>query len=74
MDAGFCIDALTAALRKYGKPKFFNTDQGRPFTGYDFTGVLKDAKVNTSTDGQGRRAQLLQYRTLTFAVWWSDFG
>jgi len=54
MDAGFYVDALKAALRKYGKPKIFNTDQGRQFTSDDFTGVLKDTKVSISMDGRGR--------------------
>jgi len=57
LDAGFCVDALKVALRKYGKPKFFNTNQGCPFASYDFTGVLKDAKVNTSTDGRPLHGQ-----------------
>jgi len=54
LDAGFCVDALKTALRKYGKPKIFNTDQGSPFTSYDFTGVLKDAEITISMDGRGR--------------------
>jgi len=54
LDAGFCVDALKTALRKYGKPKIFNTDQGSQFTSYDFTGVLKDAEITISMDGRGR--------------------
>ena len=40
MDAAFCVEALEEALRKYGKPEIFNTDQGSQFTGEAFTGVL----------------------------------
>ena len=54
MDAGFYIEALKAALSKYGKLKIFNTDQGSQFTSYDFTGVLKDAEITISMDGRGR--------------------
>jgi putative transposase len=54
MDSGFCIEALRAALARYGKPAIFNTDQGSQFTSIDFTGVLKDAKVAISMDGRGR--------------------
>ena len=43
MDARFCIDALNAALADYGNPEISNTDQGSQFTGFDFTGVLKNA-------------------------------
>lgn len=28
MDTGFCLDALEEALRRYGPPDIFNTDQG----------------------------------------------
>ena len=54
MDAGFCVEALNAALSKYGKPEIFNTDQGSQFTGFDFTSVLKGAEVTISMDGRGR--------------------
>jgi len=54
MDAGFCVEALNEALSKYGNPEIFNTDQGSQFTSFDFTGVLKDAGIRISMDGQGR--------------------
>jgi putative transposase len=37
----FCIEALQEAIRRYGKPEIFNTDQGSQFTSEDFTDVLK---------------------------------
>jgi putative transposase len=54
MDAGFCVEALAAALARYGRPEIFNTDQGSQFTSCDFTGALKDADVAISMDGRGR--------------------
>ncbi len=54
LDAQFCVEALEAALAKYGKPEIFNTDQGCQFTSADFTDVLKEAKVKISMDGKGR--------------------
>ena len=48
------IDALNAALADYGNPEISNTDQGSQFTGFDFTGVLKNAGVRISMDGRGR--------------------
>lgn len=54
MDVGFCVDALNAALSKYGKPQIFNTDQGSQFTSLAFTGALQDAGVAISMDGRGR--------------------
>ena len=53
LDAGFCVEALKAALRQ-GHPEIFNMDQGVQFTCEDFLGVLEDAKVQISMDGRGR--------------------
>ena len=36
MDDSFCVSALERALRLYGKPEIFNTDQGAQFTGKAF--------------------------------------
>ena len=33
IDDAFCVSALEQAIRLYGKPKIFNTDQGSQFTG-----------------------------------------
>ena len=54
MEAGFCVEALTEALARYGEPEIFNSDQGAQFTSTDFTDVLHDAKVKISMDGRGR--------------------
>ncbi|CDS54727.1 Mobile element protein [Polaromonas sp. CG9_12] len=54
MEAVFCVDCLEDALRFYGKPEVFNTDQGSQFTSDAFTGVLKRAGVTISMDGRGR--------------------
>ena len=53
LDAGFCLEALEAALRR-GQPDIFNTDQGVQFTCADFTGRLEKAGVQISMDGRGR--------------------
>ena len=49
----FCIEALQDALRCYGKPDIFNTDQGSQFTSTEFTGVLKANGIQISRDGKG---------------------
>lgn len=54
MDASFCVDCLEEALRNYGKPEIFNSDQGSQFTSADFTGVLKREGIKISMDGRGR--------------------
>jgi putative transposase len=37
MESDFCVDALEDALRQYGSPEIFNTDQGAQFTSEVFT-------------------------------------
>jgi len=54
MDSDFCVDALEEAIRHYGAPKIFNTDQGAQFTSEAFTSVLKASGVKISMDGKGR--------------------
>jgi putative transposase len=54
LDASFCVEALEEALRRFGPPQIFNTDQGSQFTSFAFTQALKDAGVKISMDGKGR--------------------
>ena len=52
-EAAFCVDVLSQALAKYGKPEIFNTDQGSQFTCPAFTGVLTQNSIAISMDGKG---------------------
>ncbi len=54
MEADFCVDCLEEAIRAYGTPEIFNSDQGSQFTSEAFTGVLKREGVQISMDGRGR--------------------
>ena len=54
MDSEFCVSALERALRCYGTPNIFNTDQGSQYTSHEFTKVLKDKDIKISMDGKGR--------------------
>jgi len=54
MDAIFCVEALEEAIRKYGIPAIFNTDQGSQFTSEAFISVLKANNIEISMDGKGR--------------------
>ena len=54
MDSHFCVSALERAIRLYGTPEIFNTDQGSQFTSDAFTDVLKQHPVKISMDGKGR--------------------
>ncbi len=50
----FCIEALEEALKKFGPPEIFNTDQGSQFTSEEWLAPLKAAGVAISMDGRGR--------------------
>jgi len=55
MEADFCVDALEEALRRYGQPKMFNTDQGSQFTSFEFISALQqNPGILISMDGKGR--------------------
>ena len=54
METIFCVDCLEDALRDYGKPEIFNSDQGSQFTSAAFTDVLKREGIVISMDGRGR--------------------
>ena len=54
IDGSFCVECLERALRKFGKPEIFNTDQGCQYTSDPFTSVLKAQNISISMDGRGR--------------------
>jgi putative transposase len=54
MDDSFCVSALERAIRLYGVPEIFNTDQGAQFTGNAFIKVLTEHAIKISMDGKGR--------------------
>ena len=54
IDSRFCVEALEEALRRFGRPEIFNTDQGAQFTSDAFLSVLKANDIKISMDGVGR--------------------
>jgi putative transposase len=54
MDTRFCLEALEEALRRFGRPEIFNTDQGSQFTSQAFTSALEANDIRISMDGKGR--------------------
>jgi putative transposase len=54
LDASFCTEALEEAIRKYGTPEIFNTDQGSQFTSEAFIDILNTHGIRISMDGRGR--------------------
>lgn len=72
MDDSFCVSALERAIRLYGKPDIFNTDQGSQFTGHAFTDVLKKSKIQISMDGKGRAIDNIFIERLWRSVKYED--
>jgi len=54
LDVSFCTEALEEAIRRFGSPEIFNTDQGSQFTSEAFTEILKAHDIRISMDGRGR--------------------
>lgn len=54
MDQTLTMDVLNDALRLYGKPQIFNTDQGSQYTSHAHTGRLLECGIEISMDGKGR--------------------
>lgn len=54
LDTSFCTEALEEAIRKYGTPEIFNTDQGSQFTSEAFIDILNTHGISISMDGRGR--------------------
>ncbi len=53
MTTDVCLDALEAALDKYGCPEILNTDQGSQFTSTAFVGLVQQHGIRLSMDGKG---------------------
>ena len=66
-DTDFCIEAVEEAIRRYGVPEIFNTDQGAQFTSNGFTGLLKDHDIQISMDGRRR----VQDNIFIERLWWT---
>ena len=48
-----CLEALSEALTRHGRPAILNTDQGSQFTSVAVLTALQDAKIAISMDGKG---------------------
>jgi putative transposase len=63
LEAEFCLEALNAAIHKFGRPEIMNTDQGSQFTSFERTDRLNRAKTRFFMDGKAR------HRDTIFASW-----
>ena len=72
LDSDFCVDALNDALRLYGRPEIFNTDQGSQFTSDDFIKPLKDNDIQISMDGKGRWVDNVFVERLWRSLKWEE--
>ena len=53
LETAACVEALSEALARHGRPAIMNTDQGSQFTSVAFLTALQDAKIAISMDGKG---------------------
>jgi len=67
MEADFCVEAVAEAIKRYGRPEIFNTDQGAQFTSKAFTGLLKRHNIAISMDGRRR----MQDNIFIERLWWT---
>ena len=44
MDVAFCVEALHAALARFGRPEIFNPTHGSEFIPADWTDVLREPR------------------------------
>ena len=72
LDGSFCVECLERALRKFGTPEIFNTDQGCQYTSDQFTGVLKLHEIAISMDGRGRALDNIFVERLWRSVKYED--
>ena len=54
MDTVLVMDVLNEALKNYGSPEIFNTDQGSQYTSHEHTETLSSNGIVISMDGKGR--------------------
>lgn len=72
MDTGFCVDCFQEAVRRFGVPEIFNTDQGAQFTSHVFLDALKAHPLQISMDGRGRAADNIFVERLWRTVKYED--
>lgn len=73
LDSDFCVDALNDALRLYGSPEIFNTDQGSQFTSDKFINALKrNEDIQISMDGKGRWVDNVFVERLWRSLKWEE--
>ena len=73
LESTFCVDCLQEALRKYGTPEIFNTDQGAQFTSAAFIGALTThPSISISMDGRGRALDNIFVERLWRSVKYED--
>jgi putative transposase len=67
LDTDFCLEVVEEAIRIYGPPEIFNTDQGAQFTSRAFIGLLEQHQIRISMDGRGR----VQDNIFIERLWWT---
>ena len=72
-DTAWCLRVLSDALKNYGKPEIFNTDQGSQYTSNAFTALLAVNDIKISMDGVGRALDNVFIERFWRSVKYEDF-
>jgi len=72
LETTFCLDAFEEAIKTYGKPQIFNTDQGVQFTSQEFVNAVLQKSIRFSMDGRGRALDNIFVERLWRSVKYED--
>ena len=72
LEATFCLEAFEEAIKIYGQPQIFNTDQGVQFTSQEFVNAVLGKNIRFSMDGRGRALDNIFVERLWRSVKYED--
>ena len=74
LESDFCVEVLEEAIKNYGCPEIFNTDQGSQYTSKDFIDALTvpGRNISISMDGKGRALDNIFVERLWRSVKYED--
>jgi putative transposase len=72
LESSFCVEAFEEAIKVYGRPEIFNTDQGVQFSSGEFVTAVLGKGIRFSMDGRGRALDNIFVERLWRSVKYED--
>jgi putative transposase len=72
LESALCLEAFEEAIKAYGQPEIFNTDQGVQFTSQEFVHAVLEKDIRFSMDGRGRALDNIFVERLWRSVKYED--